>query len=409
MLLDNQFNYVSGYNQSGALPVGNANQLNTLATQIKLHHSGYLYIWVSNETPNWHVFFDNLSVEHFSGPLIEENHYYPFGLTMAGISDKALKTKYATNKYRYNGKELQNQEFSDGTGLEGYDYGARMQDPQLGVWHSIDPKAGFMRRFSPYTYANDNPIRFIDPDGMEVTESASGVTYTGADAVWAFKQIKDRFGNNDKSNDTDNQSENDNDKKGGCCKELWDRVKNNFNQDIDRLNQLISTASDNAKKNIAAGHTIVQEAFADFMANPEAFIDDGEEFEILRGAYGLSEGAKGIEELEQLGNDMGMLREASQGRGNFGIGAASAAESDRLGQIWVGEGYRVASDGTTLVSADGTHVYRPPSLKPNSPLATTGTQSNFELLEKQGDKMVKIGNGHLDISNLLGGGHQINL
>ena len=143
--------------------------MNTVAAggPVVMARNGYLYVWVSNETQGWDVFFDNFSVYYKQGPVLEENHYYPFGLSMSGISDKALKTNYAENKYRYNGKELQHQEFSDGTGLEEYDYGARLQDPQLGVWHNIDPKAEKHISGSPYIYASDNPVVMIDPNGKD--------------------------------------------------------------------------------------------------------------------------------------------------------------------------------------------------------------------------------------------------
>jgi len=114
--------------------------------------------------------------------ILEENNFYPFGLKHTAYNTN--ERQYINNdqinelililfprftgdgryNYKYNGKEYQ-----DELGLNMYDYGARNYDPALGRWMNIDPLAEEYRRWSPYNYVMNSPMRFVDPDGMKVS------------------------------------------------------------------------------------------------------------------------------------------------------------------------------------------------------------------------------------------------
>ncbi len=108
--------------------------------------------------------------------IIQEDSYYPYGMSMTGLSHSSGED--LPNKYLYNGKELQ-----DDYGLGWYDYGARFYDAQIGRFHTLDPLAENYYLHSPFIYALDNPVRFIDwlglgpEDRIKIANSMLGIPY----------------------------------------------------------------------------------------------------------------------------------------------------------------------------------------------------------------------------------------
>jgi RHS repeat-associated protein len=125
---------------------------------IDIPQNGYLYVFVSNESKG-NVYFDDIRIDHIHGPLTDETHYYPFGLTMAGVSSQAFSFGQE-NKNRFNGIE-QNTSFD----LNIYDAFYRNLDPQIGRFWQVDPAAEGFQDCSVYGSMGNNPVNNVDPLG----------------------------------------------------------------------------------------------------------------------------------------------------------------------------------------------------------------------------------------------------
>jgi len=127
---------------------GTAKMLLTEEGYVSLSDGKYHY-YLKDHQGNNRVVVDQ------SGNVEETNHYYPFGGIFASTGN--------VQPYKYNGKE-----FDSKKSLNWYDYGARMYDPALGRFTTMDPMAEKYYSEGSYRYCLNNPMIFIDPTGKDV-------------------------------------------------------------------------------------------------------------------------------------------------------------------------------------------------------------------------------------------------
>ena len=143
-------------------------------------------------------------VARSNGKAVQVNHYYPYGMAYAsgrmsgnaeahpvtgegrnvidgdleiggGTGGMELARPGASQPYRFLGNELYT---SNSLGL--YDFSARMYDPTLGRFLSVDPMAEGYRHLSPYAYCAGNPVVYVDKDGQVIGRVVVGAVVGAA-------------------------------------------------------------------------------------------------------------------------------------------------------------------------------------------------------------------------------------
>ena len=94
------------------------------------------------------------------GSVIEQNDYYPFGKRWVAVA-----APISDNRHRFSGKE--EQAFLS---LPYVDFGARMYNPDWGRWFTQDPLLEKYYPWAPYCYCINNPVKYVDPNGLDIWE-----------------------------------------------------------------------------------------------------------------------------------------------------------------------------------------------------------------------------------------------
>ena len=322
---------------------------------------GLLYEDTGGATKAYHAnqVGSTLAITDGNQTVTDRVGYAPFG----AITERTNPGGSATDTpFLFNG-ELG--VMTDGNGL--VYMRARYYNPQLMRFCNADP-IGFAGGLNWYAAFGNNPVSFTDPSGFE-RQGSQSVTMLDRFVVTATRTAAD-FAATAK----------------GQAAWLYDGF-------IGRPMGVLSQAHTDLGN--LTSDPLLRRAVE--IAPTLAMMFGGEAIAAMRAARLESLAAESgalAKGGTTLAEEMGILRQASKGTGNYGLGTAGRADAMRLGESWVGEGATVRSDGI-MISADKLRQFRPPSAKA-SPFATTGTQANFELRSQPFGPWA--GNGHLNIT-----------
>ncbi len=162
IIVDENFGNAVGYKK----PIGPDGKVvdmgdhGLLSHNISIQQKGYVYVYLSNETPGSEVYFDDFLIGHKPNPIIQKDDYYPFGLSIAGLNfgrENSIK-----NKWTFQGQELQ-----DDLDLGWYSFKWRNHDPAIGRFFNIDPLAEKFYYNSPLAFSENKVTTHFELEGLE--------------------------------------------------------------------------------------------------------------------------------------------------------------------------------------------------------------------------------------------------
>jgi RHS repeat-associated protein len=354
----------------------------------------------SNDNPELFQYYyhsDHLGstslITDLDGNVVQHIEYVPFGEVFIEERNNKWNTPYL-----FNAKELDEE-----TGL--YYYGSRYYDPRVVRWLSLDPplidgsyfdgkiNGGVYNSFNlnGYIYCYQNPVILADTEGSSPTVVTAAVGAVAGGIIGGGIEMFSQWRKNGKITNWRAVAGS---AAGGAVTGGMAGLTLGASVAATTVGVGLASAAGGITDDMVQGkQSTIESVATNFIIGA---VTGGAGTKIVQGVN------KGLQYLQKIipnstsktswAKITGILQDAVKGKGNFGLGSSSYDDAMLAGKAWVGDGFKMSSDGKAMISSDGLRQFRMPSTKPK----LGKTQANFEWRNEANGQWQ--GNGHLDIN-----------